>query len=69
MPPREKGRCDKCGGKLIQRDDDTEEAIKKRLRIYHRDTEPLLEHYSSVRVNGAQNVEDVARDVLKELGV
>jgi adenylate kinase len=40
--PREEGRCDACGGKLIQREDDTEEALAVRLRDYHSKTNPVL---------------------------
>ncbi|MBO0831538.1 MAG: nucleoside monophosphate kinase [Actinobacteria bacterium] len=40
--PREEGRCDVCGGKLIQREDDTEEALAVRLREYHSKTNPVL---------------------------
>mgnify|MGYP001180842820 FL=1 len=67
MPPKEKGKCDRCGGKLVQRDDDKPEAIKKRLEIYHKDTEPILEHYDCVKINGEQSVEDVSKDILKVL--
>jgi adenylate kinase len=40
--PREEGKCDACGGKLIQREDDTEEALAVRLREYHSKTNPVL---------------------------
>ena len=40
--PREEGRCDVCGGKLVQREDDTEEALAVRLREYHTKTNPVL---------------------------
>ena len=43
--PKEEGKCDKCGGELYQREDDTEEAIKKRLGIYYEETKPILEKY------------------------
>ena len=43
--PKEDGKCDKCGGELYQREDDNEEAIKKRLSIYHNETEPILKRY------------------------
>jgi adenylate kinase len=45
MPPKKEGLCDKCGSPLIQRDDETEEAIKNRLRIYREKTEPLIGFY------------------------
>ncbi len=41
--PREEGRCDVCGGKLVQREDDTEEALAVRLREYHEKTNPVLD--------------------------
>jgi adenylate kinase len=41
--PREEGRCDVCGGKLVQREDDTEEALAVRLREYHSKTNPVLD--------------------------
>ncbi len=44
VPPKVEGICDKCGGKLIQREDDTEEAILKRLKIYNEDTREVLEY-------------------------
>ena len=47
MPPKFKGKCDKCGGELYTRDDDTIESIKNRLRVYKDQTEPLIEYYRS----------------------
>lgn len=44
-PPREEGICDLCGGKLEERDDDTEAAISRRLELYARQTEPLVAYY------------------------
>jgi len=41
--PREEGKCDACGGKLVQREDDTEEALAVRLREYHGKTNPVLD--------------------------
>lgn len=43
--PKSPGRCDKCGGSLVQRDDDKEETIRKRLENYDQSTAPLLEYY------------------------
>ena len=45
--PKKKGICDKCGSELIKRSDDNAETAKKRLQIYHKQTEPLLEYYKS----------------------
>jgi adenylate kinase len=44
-PPAREGRCDKCGGELYQRADDTEETVANRLRVYQRQTAPLLDYY------------------------
>ena len=43
--PKEEGVCDICGGALYQRDDDREETVRKRLAVYHEETEPIIEHY------------------------
>ena len=45
-PPREAGRCDRCGGELYQRDDDREDVIVQRLHVYEEQTAPLLDYYS-----------------------
>ena len=44
-PPKVEGICDQCGGKVVQRDDETEEAISKRLDVYHEKTAPLVDFY------------------------
>jgi len=44
-PPREAGRCDRCGGELYQREDDREDVIANRLHVYSEQTEPLLAYY------------------------
>ncbi|UCH89038.1 MAG: adenylate kinase [Thermoplasmata archaeon] len=45
-PPRKEGICDRCGFDLILRDDDTEAILTNRLRVFHEETEPLIEYYS-----------------------
>jgi adenylate kinase len=71
MPkPKQKGICDKCGQQLSQREDDADEtAIKKRLGIYHNETEPMLEKYkdSLIKINGEQSIEKMTDDILKKL--
>jgi adenylate kinase len=54
MNPKEKGRCDKCGGKLIQRNDDDEEIVKQRLETYKKSTQPLIDFYKNL---------DILRDI------
>jgi len=44
-PPRVRGICDVCGGEVVQRDDDTETAIRRRLELYERSTAPLIDWY------------------------
>lgn len=72
-PPKNEGVCDKCGGKLIQRDDDNEATIKERLSVYHKQTEPLVEFYKNVgnlvNVQGRDTIEDTTENVLESLGV
>ncbi|MCE7078782.1 adenylate kinase [Streptomyces sp. ST2-7A] len=43
--PRAEGVCDVCGGELYQREDDQEDTVRKRLEVYHRETEPIIGHY------------------------
>jgi adenylate kinase len=45
MPPKKDGVCDKCGSPLIQRDDDKPEVIKERLKVYEKDSKPLIAYY------------------------
>ena len=45
LPPKKEGVCDKCGGKLIQREDDKPEVIKNRLDVYHKLTQPIIDFY------------------------
>jgi len=45
--PAKEGVCDKCGGKLYQRDDDKESTVKNRLEVYHKNTQPLIDYYKN----------------------
>lgn len=45
LKPKKEGICDKCGGQLYQRSDDTVEVIKERIRVYERQTQPILQYY------------------------
>ena len=53
--PKVEGVCDKCGGELYQRDDDTEGTVRNRLEVYRNQTEPLLDYYG--RLGLLQNIE------------
>ncbi|MFR9675283.1 adenylate kinase [Streptomyces sp. TR06-5] len=46
-PPENEGVCDKCGGELYQREDDSEATVRKRLAVYHSETEPIIDYYKS----------------------
>ena len=62
-PPKHEGICDQDGSRLIQRDDDREETIRRRLEVYHSQTEPLIEHYDRAgllrRFDGRRDPEEV----------
>lgn len=71
-PPRQQGRCDACGGELMQRPDDDAETVRRRLQIYQEQTAPLVAYYeaSPVRVerlDGDRDVEAVQADLVKVL--
>ena len=69
-PPKKVGVCDKCGAKLILREDDKEDVIRHRLQVYRETTQPLLERYEKqgliVETDGEVPIEGL-RDHLKEL--
>jgi adenylate kinase len=69
--PKQVGICDYDGSELYQRDDDTAETVAKRIRVYLDQTISLVEYYRKrgklIEVNGAQSVEQVAKDLLSEL--
>ncbi len=46
MPPKVAGKCDKCGGELFQRPDDSLETAKERLAVFYKNTQPLIDHYA-----------------------
>lgn len=63
------GRCARCGGSLVQRDDDGAAVVRERLRVYHRDTAPLVEYYRESpgfrRIDGARSPDEVAADLAR----
>ena len=70
--PKVEDVCDVCGAKLDLRDDDKPETVKKRLDVYHEQTQPLIDFYDKegvlVEVDGTQNLEDVFQAITKILG-
>jgi adenylate kinase len=69
--PLIQGTCDVCGGEVIQREDDTEEAIRRRLELYERQTRPLLDFYAQanllVTVNGFGTPDVVTRRAVRAI--
>jgi len=66
-PPKKEGVCDQCGGALIQRDDDKEETVRERLRVYREQTEPLIEYYQKkgilYNVDGTKDINGVFEEI------
>ncbi|TMB60097.1 MAG: adenylate kinase [Deltaproteobacteria bacterium] len=66
-PPAQADRCDRCGGRLVQRGDDREETVRHRMEVYARETAPVLEHYRAAgllrEIDGTGSREDVFRRV------
>lgn len=67
-PPKQSGICDKCGGELFQRPDDTVETVENRLAVYESSTKPLIDFYSKlgiyVEVDGRQEINKVFDDIV-----
>ncbi len=66
-PPKEDNKCDKCGGELYQRDDDKEEVVRQRFKVYMENTAPLIEYYEKrgilYRVDGTKSIDDVWQQI------
>ena len=72
-PTKTEGICDACGGKLILRDDDQPETVKNRLKVYHEQTQPLIDYYTKKNilksVDGTQDMAKVFADIVGILEV
>jgi len=80
-PPKQEGIDDVTGEPLVQRDDDKEETVMKRLDIYHEQTEPLIDYYHAysesgtaeapnyVKIEGVGSVDDIRQTIFDSLGV
>ncbi|MFD9814238.1 adenylate kinase [Streptomyces sp. NPDC059080] len=70
--PKTEGVCDVCGGELYQRDDDHEDTVRKRLEVYHSETEPIIDYYKEqelvVTIPALGKVEEVTRRAMSALG-
>ena len=69
--PKKTGICDKCGSRLYQRDDDNERTARKRIVVYRKQTEPLIDYYSGkgslIKINADQAINVVFKDVVDAL--
>ena len=72
FPPQVPGKCDKCGGVLIQRADDNEETARNRISVYNKETKPLVDYYEKAgniaHINGEISPEKTFEDIVKVLG-
>lgn len=78
-PPKVEGKDDETGEELIQRNDDQEETVRERLKVYHQQTEPLIEYYSNwaasgdplapkyIKINGIGKVEEISNQIFTAL--
>ncbi|MBJ7905528.1 adenylate kinase [Streptomyces sp. NPDC003656] len=69
--PKQEGVCDVCGGELYQRDDDSEDTVRKRLEVYHTQTEPIIDYYRSqglvVTISSLGPVDEITQRALAAL--
>ncbi len=72
IPPKKEGICDKCGQPLVLRDDDKPETVQNRLKVYHEQTQPLIDFYTAKgvlrTVDGTKSMEDVFASIVEILG-
>ena len=70
-PPMNEGICEKCGTRLVQRDDDKEDTVRNRLKVYQEETAPLIEYYKKkgklVDIDGSGGIEAVFAQMVKSI--
>jgi len=70
-PPKKEGKCDKCGGELYQRADDTPETVRKRIEVYTKETSPLIDYYKKskklVEIKGEGNIDSITGNIVASL--
>lgn len=68
IPTKVEGICDVCGGELILREDDKPETVEKRLKVYHEQTQPLIDYYQGKgilkSVDGTRNLEEIFKEIV-----
>ena len=72
IPPKQEGICDTCGSELVLRDDDKPETVLNRLKVYHDQTQPLIDFYTERNVlksvDGTRDMKEVFKDIIAILG-
>ena len=72
VPPKQEGICDRCGKELVLRDDDKAETVQNRLKVYHDQTQPLIEFYGGKgvlkTVDGTKSMQEVFDSIVAVLG-
>ncbi|MDQ9827118.1 adenylate kinase, partial [Acinetobacter sp. 163] len=70
--PKTEGVCDKCGGELMQRADDTESTVENRIEVYNKQTKPLLNYYDKLgniaHLDGSIGLENLFAQIVGILG-
>ncbi len=72
IPPKVEGICDRCGGELVQRADDTEETVKNRIAVYKEQTMPLIDYYTKANnittLDGSTHLDQCFAEIVEVLG-
>lgn len=72
MPTQEENICDQCGEPTVLREDDKSETVKKRLHVYHEQTQPLIEYYDKkkilIEVDGTKGIEEIFEFLIQKVG-
>jgi len=66
-PPKRRGMCDDCGERLSKRDDDTEDVINKRLKIYEEETRPLVDYYKSLSIYNQIDARGMPHEIFEKI--
>ncbi len=69
--PKKEGICDNCGGELLQRKDDAEDTVAKRINVYQEQTEPLIDYYTKkgiiINIDGERPIAEVGKDIVAKM--
>ena len=72
IPPKVEGICDRCGSEIVLREDDKPETVQKRLKVYHEQTQPLIDYYKNQgilkSVDGTQPMDELFKAIVTILG-